>query len=102
MIASNIGSYYIAKPCAQIEYVTANSIEFAEEFPSCAGYISGANPEQWTTIKADFDGGSPGVMAALDMSFGMGLWLAFAIHAIGIEIYVSLSRFHVISKPQTA
>lgn len=27
--------------------------------------------------------------AALNVNFGMALWLAFALHAVGVEVYVS-------------
>lgn len=34
--------------------------------------------------------------AALRLGFGMALWLALALHAIGVEVYVSIVLFFLI------
>jgi hypothetical protein len=31
------------------------------------------------------------MMAVFDLSFGIAVWIALAIHAVGVEIYVSIA-----------
>ena len=63
-----------------------------EDYPVCESFASGSNPDQVAPVLASFAGNSSGgVGAALNLSFGMALWLALNIHAIGIEVYVSTS-----------
>lgn len=61
-------------------------------YPDCASYFSGENPGQQTVVHADLPGATSAAEAgaATGMVFGMAVWLALAIHAIGIEIYVSV------------
>ena len=42
-------------------------------------------------IVANFNGTVPEIGAALDINFGMALWLALAMHTIGVEIYLHLT-----------
>lgn len=59
-------------------------------YPACEAYINGSNPDAVDKVLANLDGDT-GVNAgaALSESFGMALWLAFAMHAFGVELYVS-------------
>lgn len=60
-------------------------------YPECASYLDGSDPQQQAIVHANFSNGrSTEIGAALDLGFGMALWVATAMHAIGIEIYVSL------------
>ena len=54
-----------------------------ENYPMCESMDKSAAVE--ATM---MDGGGENVAAALNVTFGMALWLAMAIHAIGVEIYV--------------
>lgn len=60
-------------------------------FEGCTPYTSGENPNQQVPIEANFfDRSTPApATASLHASFGMAGWLAGAIHAIGVEVYVS-------------
>ena len=59
-------------------------------YPACASYLNGTDVGQEAVVHADFGGDvSTELGAALNMSFGMALWLALALHAVGVEIYVS-------------
>ena len=90
LITSNQG-YYAVWTCAKIlsTYSEKNMGSLLEDYPVCESFASGSNPDQVAPVLASFAGNSSGgVGAALNLSFGMALWLALNIHAIGIEVYV--------------
>ena len=88
-IVTSNQDYYIVWSCAKIaSTITDNSLLVA--FPSCASYVDGSNLEQVAPVSANMAGGAAAnAGAALSISFGAALWLAFNIHAFGVEIYVS-------------
>ncbi|KAF5011838.1 hypothetical protein FDECE_2070 [Fusarium decemcellulare] len=91
IMASIIGSkseYYAVRMCAQIDYVLGKN-ETLATYPDCDSFYTGKDPNQQVLVKADMGDSSTDmtVGAALGLSFGPALWLAFAIHAVGIEIY---------------
>ena len=91
LITSNQG-YYAVWTCAKILSTYSNrSVEtLVQDYPSCASWADGSNSEQVAPVSASFEGGSSAnVGAALNISFGAALWLAFDLHALGVEIYVS-------------
>lgn len=56
-----------------------------EVYPSCT------SADDWAAVKADMNGGTAeNSGAALYVSFGIGLWIAMVLHAVGIEVYVSV------------
>ncbi|SPO01765.1 uncharacterized protein DNG_04438 [Cephalotrichum gorgonifer] len=93
MIISTQDGYYAARPCGQVDYIfKGNQSKTLASFPECGTYYSGQNLNQHTLIRADINnGGAAGASAALGLSFGPAAWLALAIHAIGIEIYLKLT-----------
>jgi hypothetical protein len=38
----------------------------------------------------------PGLTAALRIGYAIGCWIAFAIHAVGVEIYVSIQLSYIL------
>ena len=93
VIISNRG-YYAVWSCGKIlsTYADKNMGSLLEEYPVCDSFANGSNPDQVAPVLASFAGNSSGgVGAALNLSFGMALWLALNLHAIGIEVYVSTS-----------
>jgi hypothetical protein len=90
-IISNQSGWFEAMPCSMIEYILPDPSLLPRAFPSCADFASGGNPEQWTVVPADITNApTPAhAAAALRLSFGMAAWLAFSLHAAGVEIYVS-------------
>lgn len=90
MIISKSGDYFVVWSCAKIEATLPSPSMLLSSYPDCAAYANGAIPDQVAIVKADL-GGETGVNsgAALGVSFGMALWLATVIHAIGVEVYVS-------------
>lgn len=95
-IITAIGGYHAVWPCAKIAYTLDDPSTIAAEYPTCAGYANGTDPGGVSLVKAQL--GGPGSTSAnagavLNISFGMALWIALAMHAIGVEIYVSLQFF---------
>jgi hypothetical protein len=94
VIISKTGEYYAAWSCAKIESALPSSSMLLSQYPACASYVNGSNPNAVAPVLANLDG-ETGVNAgaALNLSFGMGLWLSVVLHAIGVEIYVSPSQY---------
>lgn len=84
--------YYTVWKCAKIaETLSNNATLLALNYPSCAPYVDGTDLEAVSAISANFNGESPeNIGAALNITFGAAVWLAFTIHALGVEVYVSL------------
>jgi len=82
--------YFVAWPCAKIQSTILDASAFLASYPSCAAYIDGTNLNEFALVKASMEGlGGANVGAALNVPFGMALWLSVAIHAIGVEVYVN-------------
>ncbi|OLN97920.1 hypothetical protein CCHL11_02607 [Colletotrichum chlorophyti] len=92
-IISSLGTYYAIRPCDQVAFMVEDKNRTLELYPACATYFSGENPAQQTVVHADILNSSSAAEAgvAAGMPFGMALWLALAIHAIGIEVYLRLT-----------
>lgn len=98
-------NYYSPRQCAQIDFVLGRN-ETLEKYPECDIFYSGEDLEKSTLVVGKFaatvpegEGDGMTTEAALGLAFGPALWLAFALHAIGIELYVSYetlgwTRFH--------
>lgn len=87
-VVSQIGGYYDARPCKQIEYIFGSQEESLEAYPDCTPFFNGSDPSKQVAVEAKFNGNPVQVAVALGSNFGCAMWLAFAIHAIGVEIYV--------------
>lgn len=91
LIISDLGGgYYQARPCAQLHYIYNSQNDTLQAHPDCAAYFSGQDVNKWVAVEASFHGDAAATAAALGANFGSALWLAFAMHAIGVEIYVCL------------
>ena len=92
MIISGMGDYYLAMPCDKVEALIGGRNKTLASYPECAAYYSGANPRQHASVQGDLggpDGHVERAAAALDLNFGAAWWLSLAMHAVGVEIYVS-------------
>ena len=90
-IIANHG-YYVVWTCAKIAATIPDGVDLATSYPTCATYVSGTDPQAVSSVAANFgteDSANTG--AALDEAFGMALWLALAMHAIGVEVYLHLT-----------
>lgn len=94
MIISMTGGYYQVWSCAKIASELSPPNSLSAMYPACEAYVNGSNPGAVAEVWASLDG-ETGVNAgaALNSSFGAALWLAFALHALGVEIYVSHLEF---------
>ncbi|KAF2624932.1 hypothetical protein BU25DRAFT_493254 [Macroventuria anomochaeta] len=81
--------HYIVWPWAKIAHTIADDMDLVAEYSACASYADGSDPTKVSAVLADINGDASAANAgaALDVNFGMALWLAFAVHAVGIEVY---------------
>ncbi|KAI9166505.1 hypothetical protein HJFPF1_02611 [Paramyrothecium foliicola] len=87
MIISSAGSdrFYISMPCDKLNSFYELTAELLEVHPLCSS-LAARSP-----VMATMDGREEQVAAALSLGFEFGVWLALAIHAIGIETYLRLT-----------
>ncbi|KAJ4359932.1 uncharacterized protein N0V89_000491 [Didymosphaeria variabile] len=91
-VISSIDSYYTAWPCAKIAFTMRSDNATLALYPECASFVNGTNPHQQAVVHASFNSGhSTEIGAGLNMCFGMALWVALAMHAIGVEVYLHLT-----------
>lgn len=90
LVISSIGGYYVAQPCDKIFDIVGNATKTLAKYPECAAFLNGTAPDKQTAVLASMDEGRVEIAASLNMTFGMALWVALALHAICIEIYVSV------------
>ena len=84
--SAKAGPYYDAMPCDKIASFYTSNAELLQNYPNCT------SPENWAPVRASLNAGSAAnAAAALDITFGMALWLALLIHALGIEVYLHLT-----------
>ncbi|KAH8892715.1 hypothetical protein GQ53DRAFT_860771 [Thozetella sp. PMI_491] len=91
MVISNIGDYYMAKHCDEIDSILGGQNATLAKYPSCEDFYSGANPNALAAVKATFPGKGDEVAAALGLNFGAAAWLALTIHAVLAELYLNLT-----------
>lgn len=75
-----------------MDFTVADTERMLELYPQCSAWATGENPDQMVVVDAKWTSQSSSaaeVAASVSVPFGMAVWLAFAIHAVGIEIYVS-------------
>lgn len=97
-IISMIGSYYYAVPCDKLAWFFPDPSVLPQVYPSCTPYVQNSNTTSYTVINANFTGNVFEVMASFNMTFGMAAWISFFMHAVGVEIYVSILELVETSK----
>ncbi|KAL8339420.1 hypothetical protein RB601_005810 [Gaeumannomyces tritici] len=91
-VVTAVGGYYMPEPCAKVASLVGGRDAMLARYPECAAFYSGTNPDQHALVAASMTLGRPeSVGAAIDLSFGAAMWLALALHAVGIEIYLHLT-----------
>jgi len=90
-IVSATGDFWTVQSCAKLLDVIGKEQQLVESYPSCASLIDANNFQAVTAVKANFSGSVEQLMSAMNITFGMAGWLALGLHAIGVEVYVSLS-----------
>jgi len=91
LIISPLYKLYTSRSCAEVASFYNNSAQKTTAlYPECATYFNGTNPDKHIAVLLDFNGRQEETGAALAEGFIMAAGLALALHAIGIEIYVSV------------
>jgi hypothetical protein len=86
------GAVYQARPCAQLAFIHKDQNKTLTYYPLCVSFFNSSNLNQEAVVHATMNSDNAAeIGAALGVSFGMALWLAMAIHAFGIEIYLHLT-----------
>ncbi|KAK2600202.1 hypothetical protein QQS21_005076 [Conoideocrella luteorostrata] len=85
--------YYYIQPCYIIDNMfRSNQTRVLSSYPACSAFYSGTDPEMHVPVPVGFAAdGVDRIGAALNTSFGASAWLAFAIHFIGVELYLRLT-----------
>jgi hypothetical protein len=78
--------YHTVRPCAQLASISESNSKL---YPECVALSDGSDPQALAIVRANLQGNASEIGAALGMPFGMAVWLGLAIHAIGVEVYVS-------------
>ncbi|EUC45625.1 hypothetical protein COCMIDRAFT_94973 [Bipolaris oryzae ATCC 44560] len=90
-IIKNSG-YYTVWPCVKIAATIEDDIDLVTSYPACSAFANGSNPDAVSAVAATIGSGDrANTGAALNIAFGMAVWVAFALHAIGVEIYLHLT-----------
>lgn len=90
-IISALGGYYFPMECAKLDYMMEDGNSVLAAYPDCISYYNNTDPSKMALVQANFYGSIAQVAAGLNMTFGMALWLALLIHAIGVETYLQLT-----------
>lgn len=89
---------WLSRPlqCAVIEYLGGlNPDRTKTLYPNCSSYLAGDEPGQEILVRANWDFDDlPGTAVSLRFGYLFGGWVAFTLHAIGVEIYVSERLFY--------
>jgi hypothetical protein len=84
--------YYIVWTCAKIAATISDDVDLATSYPACASYVNGTDSKAVSSVAASFGvGDTANTGAALNVVFGMALWVSLALHAFGVEVYLHLT-----------
>lgn len=88
-ITSAIGSYSVIMTCGELGSMHGY-VYLADTYPDCIRNSTILTSET-KIVHVDFYGLKEETGASLRLNFGMALWLAFFLHATGVEIYLALT-----------
>ena len=89
-IISAAGDFWSVQNCAKLLDIIEDAQTLVEQYPSCSSFVTDGNLKAVAAVNANFGGSTVELMSAMNISFGMAGWLATSLHAIGVEVYVSL------------
>lgn len=91
IVISTSGNYNTTMSCSELEFINRNNITANAIYSVCNGQnITTAN--SLAIVHADLHSDrSEQVAAGLRITFGMAFWLAIAMHAVGVEVYLALT-----------
>lgn len=76
-------------PCAKVSFLVGSEESTLQQYPDCEAYFSGEDVNKAVLVTASMEGNGSNATAILSLGFGAAFWLAFTMHAVGVEIYVS-------------
>ncbi|KAF2215407.1 hypothetical protein CERZMDRAFT_35463 [Cercospora zeae-maydis SCOH1-5] len=95
MLANPEGRWYSVQTCQNIwdQHARLLGVPDADnptplKYPAC---VDAPNTDASTLVHLT-DGLPEGIATGVNLTFGLATWLAFALHAIGVEIYFRLTR----------
>lgn len=91
-IISRQRNYFVPQPCGKVAWMLDDATDVLQRYPACETYFDGSDLEQQVMVRAVFAESVEQVASSLNAPFGMSLWVAIAMHAIGVETYVSLCQ----------
>ncbi|KAK1971430.1 hypothetical protein LY78DRAFT_98219 [Colletotrichum sublineola] len=85
--------YCQVKQCAVLDFIFRyNQTKVLDLYPGCGDYYSGENPGLNVIVHSNYHAHQPAEIAAGFTSvFDAGSWLALAIHAVLVELYLHLT-----------
>ncbi|KAJ6783308.1 hypothetical protein PWT90_02543 [Aphanocladium album] len=78
-------NYYTPINCGKLATFYDNATALVASHPVCS------DPTAWSMAEANFSGDVENIAASLSLTFGTAVWLALALHAIGVEVYLNLT-----------
>ncbi|KAI0165125.1 hypothetical protein GGR52DRAFT_95330 [Hypoxylon sp. FL1284] len=89
MFMSYSGGYYYVQPCAKLEHMLEGRNATLTQYPECAPFFSGEDPDRHVAVRATvFTDSLVEKGSMINLVFGTSGWLAIFIHVIGTEIYL--------------
>ena len=93
-ITGKIGGYYTVMECEKLQYIynetSSITTPLTEDYPQCGG--PGGVSDKMAAVLANWAAGRvEQIIASLYINFGMALWMALLLHAVGVEVYLALT-----------
>ncbi|KAF4984014.1 hypothetical protein FZEAL_719 [Fusarium zealandicum] len=85
VIMSTTPSFRQPMPCDKLASFYDNQTSLVEKYPTCK------DADAWVAVQGSMSGSSENIASALSLGFSLGVWLALAIHAVGVEVYLQLT-----------
>ncbi|KAL8663595.1 MAG: hypothetical protein Q9202_003783 [Teloschistes flavicans] len=91
LIISKSNNYYTTMECGSVRTIYNTDPQRIQSlYPQCTQ--PGSTNDTLVIVHATFGDGQPEqIGASLRMNFGMALWMALLLHAVGVEIYLGLT-----------
>ncbi|CAE6477511.1 hypothetical protein ACGC1H_007639 [Rhizoctonia solani] len=91
-VITAINTYYSLWMCSEIGYVLKSADTLTQTFPQCATSRALSNPNNvYVAVHASWKEDQLGQGSAIRASYGMALWIAMILHAVGVELYLRLT-----------
>ncbi|XEU97453.1 hypothetical protein FSHL1_002739 [Fusarium sambucinum] len=85
-IMSKTPSFRQPMQCEKVSSFYDDNADLLDKYPTCSDLNA------WVAVQGDMDGqGAEEIATALSLGFSVGVWIALAIHAIGVEVYLHLT-----------